>query len=141
MDPMETSAIHQCKWRFIGAIGVNRAHGCIDDPLAPFASLMHANGVNGAIENIGDPLHIGANGDSLASLTPLVSMTIMAPMTPEVSLISMCNSACEKWRTHRHSMVPQVPISPLVPMSPLVHQLSLDILTFTSPRNGANGAI
>ena len=59
-----------------------------------FIGINDVIGINGAI---------GANYDSLASLTPLVSMVLMAPMTPVASLISMSDGACEMWKTHLKS--------------------------------------
>ena len=81
MAPLETLVSHCCKWRFIGSIGVIDAIGV--NGANESIGFIDADGVNGAIENIGDPM------------VQMASMTLMAPLTPVASLISMCNDACE----------------------------------------------
>ena len=112
LAPLETLAIHWCKWGFTRAIGVN-----------------DTNGVNGAIYiYISIYIYITFTLASLAiqwckwqfiGVIDTIGVNYAnAPMTPVASLISMCNGACEMWKTHRHSMMPLVPMRPLEPLVP-----------------------
>ena len=143
----ETLAIHWCKWWSIGFID--------------------ANGVNGTIGNIGDPLvqmaihwchYIDAIGFNVQWRVWNVDDT--SPFNGAIKAISanVANGIiftianrhhCLHWNhCRRYCQHCMTNVSPMDIYCRHCHQcchcrhkLSLNILTFTSPRNGANGAI
>ena len=156
---METLAIHWYKWWFIDATdaivlndanGTNVSSGVIDfivqwhlwnvEDTSPFNGEIGANDATGADEAIGANFTINANVATFANETIFTIVAIRTIVAIGViftigTIVWPMYHHCDQW------IVIVANVATVAIGHHWCHQLLLDIITLTSPRNGANGTI